>query len=161
MELDHTRKSCAKYLEKTLKKYSKKKNKFNSACPLKISADLSKKNKNNKKTRVSWQNENQKVRKFHKINRQVNFYSRNLKLLKSMFIYTPSTCSELLWHKWLHHCCIAETSDLINLSGPMPAFQIFNEKFTLDFKQLWFCDSPPDFETLMSKWNTKFAFIWK
>ncbi len=33
--------------------------------------------------------------------------------------------------------------------------------FTLDFKQLGFCASPVFFQTLISKWNAKFTFIWK
>lgn len=37
------------------------------------------------------------------------------------------------------------------------------ENFTPDFKQLWFCASPIflQIETLISKWNVKFIFIWK
>ncbi len=61
----------------------------------------------------------------------------------------------------------ALTLDLIKHNGPTPADvttpQIITDcrNFTLDFKQLGFCASPVFLQTLISKWNAKFTFIWK
>ncbi len=61
----------------------------------------------------------------------------------------------------------ALTVDFRKQSGPTPADvtapQIIADfgNYTLDFKQLGFCASPVFLQTLISKWNAKFTFIWK